>query len=167
MTITSSLRFLYIFWGFGLLCGITMDWQALQIDWNVFNYLFFANYVLQKFYFCMDVSKDIWNFLYKAPRSLQKSLIWAEMTCFVTRARFVLILTKLKLGNWKCKQIFKVFKTDRRFEMLVPCCCCWAVVYFAFLVFNETVSLIETFQDFLIKLDMKPCMHLVEISIFH
>ena len=116
-----NLRFLYIFWGFGLLCGITMDWQALQIDWNVFNYLFFANYVLQKFYFCMDVSKDIWNFLYKAPRSLQKSLIWAEMTCFVTRARFVLILTKLKLGNWKCKQIFKVFKTDRRFEMLVPC----------------------------------------------
>ena len=26
--------------------------------------------------------------------------------------------------------------------------------------------LLESFQDFLIKLDMKPCIHLVEISIF-
>ena len=26
---------------------------------------------------------------------------------------------------------------------------------------------LESIQDFLIKLDMKPCMHLVEISIFH
>ena len=26
---------------------------------------------------------------------------------------------------------------------------------------------LESFQDFLIKLDMKPCMYLVEISIFH
>ena len=25
---------------------------------------------------------------------------------------------------------------------------------------------VESFQDFFIKLDMKPCMHLVEISIF-
>ena len=29
-----------------------------------------------------------------------------------------------------------------------------------------TIYVIESFQDFLIKLDMKPCMHLVEISIF-
>ena len=27
--------------------------------------------------------------------------------------------------------------------------------------------LVESFQDFLIKLDMKPCMHLVKISIYH
>ena len=26
---------------------------------------------------------------------------------------------------------------------------------------------LESVQDFLIKLDMKPCIHLVEISIFH
>ena len=31
--------------------------------------------------------------------------------------------------------------------------------------FND--SAVESVQDFLIKLDMKPCMHLVEISIFH
>ena len=26
---------------------------------------------------------------------------------------------------------------------------------------------VESFQDFFIKLDMKPCMHLVEITVFH
>ena len=31
---------------------------------------------------------------------------------------------------------------------------------------SET-STLESVQDFLIKLDMKPCMHLVKISIFH
>ena len=28
-------------------------------------------------------------------------------------------------------------------------------------------SLLDTVKDFLIKLDMKPCMHLVEIRLFH
>ena len=30
----------------------------------------------------------------------------------------------------------------------------------------RAVRWVESFQDFLIELDMKPCMHLVEISIF-
>ena len=32
--------------------------------------------------------------------------------------------------------------------------------------FERTLCGLESVQDFLIKLDMKPCMHLVEISIF-
>ena len=32
--------------------------------------------------------------------------------------------------------------------------------------FSSHCSIVESVQDFLIKLDMKPCMHLVEISIF-
>ena len=31
---------------------------------------------------------------------------------------------------------------------------------------NGSTCILESVQDFLIKLDMKPCMHLVEISIF-
>ena len=33
-------------------------------------------------------------------------------------------------------------------------------------LFCHCESLVESVQDFLIKFDMKPCMHLVEISIF-
>ena len=33
--------------------------------------------------------------------------------------------------------------------------------------FLKMVPILESVQDFLIKLDIKSCMHLVEISIFH
>ena len=42
---------------------------------------------------------------------------------------------------------------------------CYANVHFANPL-KRTASTIESVQDFLIMLDMKPCMHLVEISIF-
>ena len=38
--------------------------------------------------------------------------------------------------------------------------------YMAILWIYRPLYLVDTVQDFLIELDMKPCMHLVEISIF-
>ena len=54
-------------------------------------------------------------------------------------------------GNWFMKIIgITMFHMDQKYTYFV----------------NGSTCILESVQDFLIKLDMKPCMHLVEISIF-
>ena len=105
MTITSSLRFLYILVGSGLLCA-----TACQ---RVKRYWFFHREIVKK---------------------------WSVGLCFLSFHR----------------EVPPSAQTDDIFHYFL-----WLSSFI-----NQGNALVDEFQDFLIKLGIKPRMHILEISIF-